>query len=468
MRPGHLYNALFIWLVWNGGRFTATFLKDVAHFSDTLVGLTFAIQVCISALLSPLWGSMADKLELRYPHRGRAFMLGSGVLLATSATLLHSVVEYLSRQEEEEKLLGIDTKIWHMILRVFFAIGQSAPFPVLDGMTLAFLEEEGSSQADFGKERLYGAVGWAIASIILGPFIDIFGFEVIFGFALISLAYFFITLRKFAIHVLRNASLKGTSNTDGTQMTELSHSPKGSEEIQSSDKFLQKKSIQINPDSEEDEHRPLVSNLHSDYSMLSFLIVMFGTLYGAGFMLSSVTLAMGMSIVESLIFLYFQELGGSNLVMGLSVVVTVMFEIPIFHYAPNLLQRFGPGKLQQIACVAYVLRVIGYTLIPENHLALVLFLEPLHGITYGCAKTSSVEYAARLSPKGYESTGQGLLATLTGIGSVVGLAVGGWTEQIYGAQEMYRGCALTVSFGLLIFSLANFIQGDTIMIRESS
>ena len=202
--------------------------------------------------------------------------------------------------------------------------------------------------------------------------------------------------------------------------------------------------------------------------MLSFLVLILGSLYGAGFILSSVTLAMGMSIVESLIFLYFQELGGTNLVMGLSVVVTVMFEIPIFHYAPNLLQRFGPGKLQQIACVAYILRVIGYTLIPENHLALVLFLEPLHGITYGCAKTSSVEYAARLSPKGYESTGQGLLGTLTGIGSVVGLAVGGWTEQIYGAQEMYRGCALTVSFGLLIFSLANFIQGDTIEIRESS
>jgi MFS family permease len=157
MRPRHLYNALFIWLVWNGGRFTATFLKDVAHFSDTLVGVTFAIQVCISALLSPLWGSMADKLELRYPHRGRAFMLGSGVLLATAATMLHSVVEYLSRQEEE-KLLGIETKMWHMILRVFFAIGQSAPFPVLDGMTLAFLEEEGSSKADFGKERLYGEV----------------------------------------------------------------------------------------------------------------------------------------------------------------------------------------------------------------------------------------------------------------------------------------------------------------------
>ena len=39
-----------------------------------------------------------------------------------------------------------------------------------------------------------GAVGWAIASIVLGPFIDIFGFEVIFGFALISLAFFFITL----------------------------------------------------------------------------------------------------------------------------------------------------------------------------------------------------------------------------------------------------------------------------------
>lgn len=204
-------------------------------------------------------------------------------------------------------------------------------------------------------------------------------------------------------------------------------------------------------DVDHDVDETQVRHSHQSMSLLQMLALVCGTIYGMGFIASMLTLAMGMSIVESLIFLFFEELGGSFTVMGLSVVVTVIFEIPVFHFAPSLLENFGPGRLQQAAAVAYMIRVIGYTLIPEGAMAFVLLLEPLHGITYGCAATSSVDYMARLAPKGYESTAQGLLSGLRGIGSIVGLSLGGWVDDAYGPKILYRTYASIVAIGLGLF-----------------
>merc|ERR1711976_1010661 len=109
---------------------------------------------------------------------------------------------------------------------------------------------------------------------------------------------------------------------------------------------------------------------------------------GIGFIISAFTLSIGTSVVENLIFLFFEKLGASNTICAISVVVTVVFEIPIFHFSSELLNMYGAANLQIVACIAYVIRVVGYTFIPKDHVVLVLFFEPLHGVTYACSKTS--------------------------------------------------------------------------------
>jgi hypothetical protein len=91
--------------------------------------------------------------------------------------------------------------------------------------------------------------------------------------------------------------------------------------------------------------------------------------------------------------------------VAFTVSVTVMFEIPIFQVAPWLLERVGAGPLQLVAGLSYIVRVLGYTLIPKSPLYLVLLVEPLHGVTYACSQTSSVDFVAQLVPKGSEASG---------------------------------------------------------------
>jgi len=96
----------------------------------------------------------------------------------------------------------------------------------------------------------------------------------------------------------------------------------------------------------------------------------------------------------------------------------------------------------------------------------VLFLEPLHGVTYGCAATSSVEYFVSFTPKGQEAAGQGLLSALEGVGGVIGLAGGGWAEDAFGPKMMYRGFAAMVATGCGIFAATDAWRGRYHRLRE--
>lgn len=166
------------------------------------------------------------------------------------------------------------------------------------------------------------------------------------------------------------------------------------------------------------------------------------------------TLSIGAAVVESLIFLYFEVLGSTYTLCSLTVLLTVVFEIPIFRIAPQLLQRFGTTNLLLLACFCYMTRVVGYSLVPKGAPVWVLLFEPLHGVTYACLSLSSTQFVAELVPAGYEASGQGILSAFKGGGSIIGLLVGGIGEDIIGPRRMYRVLAAIVSVGFTLLSCA--------------
>jgi len=117
----------------------------------------------------------------------------------------------------------------------------------------------------------------------------------------------------------------------------------------------------------------------------------------------------------------------------------------------------GAEVLQIIACLAYIVRVVGYTFIPKNHIVLpLLLLEPLHGVTYACSQTSTVDFAAKKLSFGggnYEATGQSIMSLIRSFGSVLGLCLGGWMEDTVGPKTLYRSYAAIVTVGLVLFTI---------------
>jgi len=471
-----MFCAVFVWMVFTGGRFSAPFLQNVAHFNDTLVGLAMALQFSSSSTMGTMGGAMADKMERRYPRRGRVCVMIFGILLSTAAIIGHGITEtvhVIAPFSHQIKTFS------HMSMRVLYSIGLACVMPALDGLAIAYLEEEENtgSSSDYGKERLYGAIGWAFASVIIGPLIDEYGFNVFFVSAPIAAIYCLITFKSF---IVNKESCDQRENK--SSISEMKQKTSTADIDSENAGAYAKLPIHMSTDSRDvsepisqsslgkdtnyiDERRE--GNDNNKITLWTILKVMCGTIYGIGFMFTSTTLRMGTSVVESLIFLFFEKsLGGSNTLCGLTVAVTVMFEIPIFQLSPALLKYFGPGNLQQIASIAYITRVIGYTLIPARHSMLVLFLEPLHGVTYACAKTSLVEFASLQAPKGYEASAQGVLESVVGLGSLIGLSLGGWVEDVLGPKTMYRCFAAVVFVGSFVFYFADGKQTSRLVNKE--
>merc|ERR1712048_121926 len=156
---------------------------------------------------------------------------------------------------------------------------------------------------------------------------------------------------------------------------------------------------------------------------------------------------MGMALMEDLIFLYFQDLHASYTICGLSVVVTVIFEIPFFAVAPTMLKAFGTEGLLFLAGLCWIVRGVGYTLIPGG--AWILIFEPFHGVTYAAWQTSSVEYMASITPPHLSASGQTFLSSLRNLlGTTTGNLFGGMVIDHFGEAALYRGVAVAVAIGL--------------------
>ena len=149
------------------------------------------------------------------------------------------------------------------------------------------------------------------------------------------------------------------------------------------------------------------------------------------------------SLVESLVFLFFtKDLGASNLLCGLSVAITVAFEIPLFHYSDRLLRRFTNRDLLSASCLFYIFRVVWYTSFSNPWL--VLLVEPLHGVTFAAMSLAAVHYAAELAPPGLETSAQGLSNMVRNLGTITGTVIAGRIMDSHGSVFLYRAAAALV------------------------
>jgi hypothetical protein len=83
--------------------------------------------------------------------------------------------------------------------------------------------------------------------------------------------------------------------------------------------------------------------------------------------------------VERFLFIYLiDELGASTLLCGGTVLLTVLFEIPIFHYYDKIERTIGRGGVLTVAYICYVIRVFGCVS------TLPLWVPHTHCVDHGC------------------------------------------------------------------------------------
>lgn len=195
----------------------------------------------------------------------------------------------------------------------------------------------------------------------------------------------------------------------------------------------------------DDDDAGLLSNLSVGQKLAIFATIACCSLPNVIFFITLAVARAGIGLVQNLSFLFFRdEIGSSNMVMALSVCVTVIFEIPCFTWARSLLERFSASQLFYFALVAFSIRVTAYTFIPTHYSWLILLCEPLHGLTFALSQLSCVLIISDMAPRGLESFAQGTRMAVRSLGVSSGLIFGSLAIEEFGAPATYRGAALIV------------------------
>lgn len=410
------------------GRFNSIFFAAHGQ-TDAQVGLLLAAPSMVSLVAGPLLCNFADRLRRRELIAGLAHIATTTAFLAQIVAL--PSLNWLSPQMRFPLL---------MTLRIVFGCFNAGVYPLVCAIAIAQLRKEHGIKGyeRFGEERLWGAVSWAVCALTLGYVLDLpnVGIEAVYVGVLVFSVAFLITLWCFAHEkeVEISSDAMGEDN-DGTSLLVPDIGEPSSDRERNDAETSSRSAIQ--PESSSLEAVSRIVSAGGVPTMMFFNLIFW--------------LAGGMSLVGNLLFLFLQhDLHASNFVCGLSVVITVVFEIPLFALAPKLLQKIGAPALAIVGSVSYVLRCVVYSIAPNAWV--VLLVEPLHGVTYSAAAMAGVAFVAYRTPPELEATGQSILSAVRALGSTIGVALGGYVMEHFGSKVLYRSAAASVLTAAVIFA----------------
>jgi PPP family 3-phenylpropionic acid transporter len=279
--------------------------------SGVQIGLINTIAPLVGIFSGTLWGLLHDRF-------GRARSL---LLLATSGAII-SVLG----------LSAVRTFVWMLPLAGFYSLFSSPIPPLLDNINLSLLGEE---RERYGRQRIWGSIGYIITSWGFGAVLEHFGLHYLFGGYAVAML------------VLWAATL-GLSNRPV-----------------------------VLPG-------PLGKGLAQMVRQRAWLV----------FAASAFLMWMASSGMYTFLGIYIKSLGGTDSLVGATSSLAAISETPVMFFSALLVRRFGPKRLITLALLLYGVRMLFYGLMPSPYWTLPISL--MHGSTFGFFWIAGVNYVNRV------------------------------------------------------------------------
>jgi len=281
----------------------------------------------------------------------------------------------------------------------------SAPITTITDAACCAEVSQHPGHESYARQRLWGAVGWGSCSLLSGWLVDTFGgFRI--AYVLHGLLSILVLIPSWRINF--GSLLSETKQHEG----ELS--------------FVAK--VQV-----------LWS--YREARLFFFMMFIMGTAVGT---------------IEGFLFFVIEDYGGTKLLMGLTLTVTCISETMVFYYAQPIIQILGLSKSMHVCFLAFLIRLVAYSTMQYwSTVWLVLFVEILHGVTFGLTWSVGTQKSKLLSPKGLEATTQSIFqGLLFGVGYGLGGACAGSVYQIWPSATFVVEAAILV-IGWLISSISS-------------
>ncbi|MCM3630757.1 MFS transporter [Paenibacillus glycanilyticus] len=327
------------------------------------IGIILGSGSVIGVVSQPLWGMVSDKYKTV-----KAVLL---ILLLASIALgmvLFSV--------------SLMPAAFALTAAMYFFLMPADP--LTESMNYRLAVRAGVS---FGSVRMYGALGYAVASYIIGYVGDHYGMG---SFVYLYAGYGIITLLLCAMLPETPAAGKPVAWRDMVPF------------------FRDKRTVQ--------------------------------------FLLLVLLIAIPHRMNDSYVGLYVQSLGGGVGMVGLAWFIMTLAEVAFF----ALINRFiKPGKELPVISIAAGFYVLRFALSAwwDDPVAIV-WLQLLQGVSFVLFYAASIQYLYTLIPEQWKATGQTILAMLLfGISSIISSTLGGWLFDWIGGQALYASMSVLSFIG---------------------
>lgn len=351
----------------------------------TEIGWVLAVGPFAAIFSQPFWGYMSDKFKT---VKGTLVICIIGLLL--SSTLFFQMEALIA--------IMLTGAVFYFFTSPIGALGDSLAQRRADELHI-----------NFGSIRMWGSIGFAISSLVVGKVLASVGVEYMIWPYLI-----------FGTLALIVASRLTDVRVD-------------SEPIQLKDV---KRIIQNKP-----------------FFIFLFIVMFISISHRAN---------------DSFIGLYIGQLGGNESLIGLAWFVGVASEACVFALAPFWFRKFRSLVFIMLAGLLYSLRFFIYGIVHDP--IYIVPLQVLHGITFGVFYLASFSYITRLIPKLLQSTGHLVFySVFFGLSGIIGSLIGGTLIDSYGGGTLYitmGGFALTGAVLLAIYHVLPYGKKQAIRKRE--
>ncbi len=293
-------------------------------------------------------------------------------------------------------LLGFCAVFWvHGFFLLFcvmaaLSLFTSSTIPLVESLTLAHLTNNDNEQA-YSRIRMWGSLGFIVASVVIGYLIDLYSIRVLLWFLLaVQLTLFILTYR------LPDAK--------------------------------------VTPHAE--DHFSIWQVLKQP-NVIALLV-------GCAMMVSA------HGVLYNFYSIYLSNHGYSKGLIGLLWAVGVVCEIGIFMVMPKMMQWF---TLKQILVISLALAVIRFSMIGYaiEHLWLMILAQTLHAITFGSFHVASVHVVTLFFKGRHQAKGQAIYNSIAyGVGGTIGGIAGGFVLEYFGGQITFMLAAVFPLIGFLV------------------
>lgn len=286
-----------------------------------------------------------------------------------------------------------------VILTMALALFNNPVLPLLDSLTLDQIDRV--QNISYSNIRFWGAPGYGLGAVVTGWLIPVFGV----GVAFYTSACFLVLC---LLSMMRLSTLQGKNRGIDLEFKNL-------------------------------------ADILSNPVTLFFLFIIFAV-------------SIGQSAITSFLSVYMREIGASAEIIGTTIGVQALSELPFYFIAAWLLTRMKPGYIVIIAIVATTIRLFLYTL--NSNPNLVFLIEMMNGMTWTLLWISSVEFINGIIPAKWRTTGQSLLwAVYFGAGAISGNILSGWLYESMSMQRVF-GINSMLTAGITIIAAIVIVNNN--------